>query len=332
MSDVRYDHILIDTLNLYHRAYSTSKHLTTTLENGEILVTGGVFTSLKMIQKLKNDYLTENGIIYFLFDGSDFSSRDLPLEKSPGSRTFRSQVDPDYKMNRKTDKDPEFFRGLNFFQLLLLSYDDNFVIIDIPDVEADDLVLPLVESIPNDDMILMVSTDFDWARKIGPNIHWYTNKGIYDDDRFKEDYGFLPENKSLQLYKSFRGDSSDNIPKGVPGIRESILVQLVQDYDTLNDIFHNLENIDYLSDTWKNKISENKSRLRLNYKLVDFYPIDVSVIEKYTFPCKFEPNVLREFYTLFGFNLNQIDHRVPPKEDDEETVAGFFQSESIPRI
>lgn len=328
----KYDHIFIDVMNMYWRAYSANKHLSTQLPDGTILVTGGVYTSIKMLQKVKRDLLEEDGLIYLLFEGGMLSTQDLPMEKVDGARSFRKNLDPDYKSNRDNKSvDPGFYRALNTLETVLLNFDDQFVCVQIPDMEADDLVQPLLTDIPKEDSVLLMSNDLDWARAIQDNVHWLRNDQVLTPIEFQEEYGFRP--RGVELYKTFRGDGSDNIPKGVPGIRENILVQLIEDFGSLKDVLINLGSIDYLNDTWKKKIEENKARLRLNQKLVEFYPITSSYLKKFIFPCEYSPRTLYELYILLGFNVEKLDNRVLSDiHVMEKGVDGFFEYEKTNRL
>lgn len=329
-----YDHIMIDVMNMYWRAYSANKHLTTKLDDGTVLMTGGIYTSLKMIEKLRREYLSSEGIIYFLFEGSILSKQDLPLEVLDGARSYRKDLDPDYKSPKEERKiEPEFYRALDFLEMLLVNYDNNFVCIRVPDMEADDLVQPLISDISKEDSILLVSGDMDWARSISDNVDLLKKDKIINIDNFQEEFGIPYKKNSVEIYKAFRGDGSDNIPKGVSGIRETILIQLIEDFSSLKEIFDNLDEIDYLSDTWKSKILESKSRLRLNYRLVEFFPIEISYLKQFILNCEYNPRTLYEIYSMLGFNVESMNPKII--EDlhvVEKNEQGFFEHEKTSRV
>jgi len=175
----------------------------------------------------------------------------------------------------------------------------------------------------------------DWFRSIADNVHVakYENKeyNIYDKEKFFDRFGFYPTSKKICMYKTFRGDGSDDIPKGVPGIREKALIQLIENFDTLNDIFQNLESISFLSDVWKNKIAENKSRLRLNMKLVSFEPLTFNELQDYIFISSYNPRTLKSLYKSFGFKVSSFDPRVMSLFPDKKKSSTFFEYESLPR-
>jgi len=73
----------------------------------------------------------------------------------------------------------------------------------------------------------------------------YTRKGIteidrYDLDKVRKKYELEPE--ILIDMKGLMGDSSDNIP-GVPGIGEKTAISLLKEFDSLENVLENIENI-----------------------------------------------------------------------------------------
>jgi 5'-3' exonuclease len=319
---MKYNKIFIDASNLYHRAYSVSGQMTTVLENKMEIVTGGIYTSIKMIQKIEKNYLEDNGEIYIIFDNVH------------SGENKRKLIDPEYKANR-SQKDETFYKSLDYFHLLLLNYKNNFIVVKRPGSEADDLVSPLIEEFKND-KILLISNDMDWFRAINENIHVakYENKEykIYDIDSFKEKYNFFPSEKNIIIYKAFRGDSSDNIPKGVSGIRETLIINLLEDgYSSIKEILLNLDKINYIPDSWKQKILENRARLLLNEKLVAYEKVPIEELKEYIFVCKFSPKVLKSIYKSLDFNASSFDPRILQFFPEKKKASSFFEFEVIPR-
>lgn len=316
----KYSRILIDVSNLYYRAYSMSSHLTFKAPNGKEIVTGGVYTSLRMIQRIQKDFLAPDGFMYFLFDNTHSGDNK------------RKEIDPDYKSNR-VKKDQSFYKGLDLLHLILLSYDDNFIVVKRPGSEADDLVSSLLKEFSQYEKVLLVSNDMDWARGLSEVVHLakYENKDytIYTPDYFEEKYGFYPTKESVILYKTFRGDGSDNIPKGVPGIRENVLIKLIENYDSLKEILSEVDDISYLGDTWKKRIKENKARLRLNNSLVDYQEVPFKELQDYMFFGEFKPTSLRSYYESLGFNVEILDPRVTKPAQEKKS---FFDFKPLDRI
>lgn len=316
----KYSRILIDVSNLYHRGHSVSSHLTFKSPNGKEIVTGGIYTSLKMIQRIQKDYLAPDGFMYFLFDNVHSGDNK------------RKDIDPEYKGNR-VKKDQSFYKGMDLLHLILLSYDDNFIVIKRPGSEADDLVSSLLKEFSQYERVLLVSNDMDWARGISENVHLakYEKKDyvVYTPEYFEEKYGFYPTNEAVVLYKTFRGDDSDNIPKGVPGIRENVLIRLIEDYDSLKEILNDIDEISYLGDTWKKRIKENKARLRLNNSLVSYLEVPFNELKEYMFFGEFKPSSLRSLYDSLGFNSATLDSRVLKVSEEKRSFFDFKQLDRI---
>jgi len=327
-----YDVILIDVSNKYHAAFATSASLTTKLEDGSVLVTGGIYTTIKGIQKIRRERLAPQGQMFYLCDATTRSSHgtidDTPI-------MLRRRIDPDYKMNRKPHSDPSFYRGLEMtISMLLYLYDRSYVV-RVEGYEADDLVPAILRRYaPAPTRVLLVSNDTDWCRALSSHVEVLKGDKIVDVKSFTEEHQFSPEGEGLKIYKSFRGDS-DNVPKGVEGIREKDLLRLIADFSTLEELHGKIDTVEYLSKTWKDAIKERWPRIMINYQLVDFLPIDDQTAESGTVSCSFKPRALRAQYDALGFDVNRLDARVAGDDyariiPDRES-SGFFIKSKIKR-
>ena len=323
---MKYDHVLIDTSNFYMRAYAVNQDLTAELEDGTKIITGGIYTALRMANSVESKFLKEDGKMYFLFDNC----------YSGDNR--RRLIDPDYKANR-TKKDDSFYRSIDILHMLLLNYKDNWCCVQREGFEADDLVDPLVKTFPADEEVLLVSNDMDWFRSITYYCHVakYEMKDytIYRPVDFMEKYGFPASAENVIMYKTFRGDGSDNIPPGVPGMREKDLIRIINDYSNLSDFISKLASNMYLTSGCKEKILANQSRLRLNEKLVDFQKMSENEILESVVPSRFNAKILKSIYRSLNFQIAKIDPRVAKFFDKEETPSSpnsFFKFDKANRI
>jgi 5'-3' exonuclease len=318
---MKYSRILIDISGIYFRAFSTSSHIVSVVE-GKRMITGGILQSLKIIQKIESTYLSENGRIYFLFDNP--SSGELR----------RKDIDPDYKINRRK-QDPQFYRGLDYLQLLLRNYKTGYRIIQRPETEADDFVFPILKSFEgHNHFVLLISNDMDWGRAIEDRIHWLVHLGskyiIYDKDLFYNKYGFYPGHDEVCLYKALRGDNSDNIIPGVKGIPEQVVLTIVRQVKSVQNMFLKLGDI-CIEDQWKKTIQQNKGRIKINLRLIDYQPLSMADVREHTIITEFNKSMLLMYYRIFGFDINQLDLHLsqenrPLKDED------FFNSfDSYPR-
>ena len=323
---MKYDNILIDTSNFYMRAYAVNHDLTAEMEDGSKVITGGIYTAIRMINSVENKFLKPEGKIFFLFDNCHSGVNK------------RKEIDPDYKANR-TKRDDAFYRSLDIFHTLLLNYKDNFFCVKKEGFEADDLVDPLVKSFPADEEVLLISNDMDWFRSITQYCHVakyemrdYT---IYRPVDFIDKFGFEPSVKNVVMYKSFRGDAADNVPPGVPGIREKDLNRIINDYSGIADVLMKISSNQYLTVTVKQKIQENASRLLLNEKLVGFQPMSETEIMEAIHSCKFNMKVLHSLYKALNFQISKIDPRVTCFSDATDKPVSnstFFKFDKANRL
>jgi len=319
--DLKYNHLLVDISNIYYRAYFSSKPAFIKSKNGA-MPTNGVFVSIKMVQKLASDFLAEKGIIYFLFDNAY------------SGEMRRKSLDPDYKMNRRR-QDPGFYRGLDFLQILLIHYSDNWRVIQCPEYEADDLVAPVLAEIPEGEKVGIVSNDLDWARAVSENVVWIKagrKEGEYvydeiDQKAFGELYGFSPSLKNICIYKSLRGDRIDNINAGVERIAKKTVLSILSQVDTVDDLFDTLEDLD-IPERLKRQIAANKERILLNYALVDYRPITAQACKDVTVVSRFNPKVLKMLYSTLKFSVEKIDMRLAKYyKHQKEDPSGDFKFE-----
>jgi 5'-3' exonuclease len=308
---MKYSRILVDVAGLYFRAFSTSQHLVADVE-GKRMVTGGIFTSLKMIQRIEREYLGDKGRIYFLFDNAS-SGEDR-----------RKEIDPDYKINRKK-RDPQFYRGLDYLQLVLMHYQTGYRIVRRPSSEADDLIAPILESFgDNRYSILLISNDMDWSRAISDTAHWMVRKDnqdvIYTKDKYYEEYGFFPGLNEVCLYKAIRGDVADNVPPGVKDIPETIVLDIIHQAKSVSNMFLYLTDLNIPSQ-WKDSIRQSRGRIQLNLMLVDYQPISKADCRECTSITEYNKEMLSMFYRMLNFKPESIDERLqkpdlPVKEED----------------
>jgi 5'-3' exonuclease len=324
----RYSCIIVDLQNLYARNYAVhEKELYESID--EIISVGGIHGTIISIKKILRDYAMPDTKVYFLAD-------------NPTSRqTSRKFISPDYKINRIV-KPRIYYRGLELTSLILQSYSDNFIYIQVPKMEADDVVPVIIDKLPKEEKILIVSNDMDWARCIDYHDHsvtWYNGKMIMTNGAFFDKYGFEPTEENIVNYKTYRGDASDNIEVGLPYIPEKIVLQLL-DYGSVEDVILDVDNIEFLNPKWKALIKERAPRLKINQQLVSFYPLEYSEIKQFIIKGKFKPSTLRVLYEGLGFNVDQFDSRVShhlnkishEKGASKNAVSSYFSEPTIKRV
>lgn len=198
---------------------------------------------------------------------------------SPGKK-FRHQEFTEYKANRK-ELPPELkqqFAPIKEFLNIC-----NIKTIEIEGYEADDIIGTLAKHAKEHDVFIEVYTgDRDLLQLINDNVTInMMRKGLseveaFDETHLKEVYNIKP--KQIIDVKSLMGDTSDNIP-GVKGIGEKTAFDLIEKYDSLNNIYEHLEEI---KGKLKEKLESDKQMAYLSYELAtiaDDVPLDLSILD-----------------------------------------------------
>lgn len=302
-----YKSIIIDTNLLYYRNFATNKKLTHTV-SGQPMYTGGIYGSIKSIMALRRKYLSPNGEMVFLFDNHASKSN------------LRKQIDETYKCNR-IEKSKKFYKGIDYLEKILMYMYDNCKIVRISYMEADDLLPAVINCYKPTDKILLVSNDEDWCRSLTSNIHILKNKEIVTQYSYEEKNGFFPTKENIILYKTFKGDTSDNIPNPIPRFPKDKLIQIMD--SKIEDIWDFLQRFDkgeykeiIIEDSvWYKRLknTEIRKRLILNWRLVDYMGYDEADLHEGTFNCKFKKHTLRTLYLALGFNIEKLDYRLNVK-------------------
>lgn len=204
-----------------------------------------------------------------------YDCRNIIITADWGSSTYRKEISPDYKQNRK-DKFAEqseeeriaFEEFFEEFEATLDVLEEDYPVLRYRGVEADDLAAHLVKHKDKYDLeyIWLISSDRDWdlliQEKVG-RFSYVTRKEVRLDN-WNEHYDIAPE-EYISL-KCLTGDKGDNVP-GIPGIGPKRAVQLIRDYGDAMDIY----NATPIESRYKyiQALNENAEQLLVNYELMD---------------------------------------------------------------
>lgn len=160
--------------------------------------------------------------------------------------TFRHELSPEYKANRKKTQG-ELRTQIELIKQILESM--HIHMITKEGYEADDLLGTLAKKAEKEDMqVTIVTGDRDLfqvttnkievkiprTRKTGTQVESFFEKDV------KETYGVSPT--EFIDVKGLMGDTADNI-KGVPGIGEKTAIKLIQEYGSIENLLNNVEKI-----------------------------------------------------------------------------------------
>jgi hypothetical protein len=262
--------------------------------------------ALAMIRNLHEKFGYVDSKIYLLFDNPE------------SVISIRKVVDSEYKSCRLKKSVPKgIYETLGIFIEILKSYSDQYYICRVPSLEADDLPPAIIKTlkIDNNNKALIISNDLDWSRNITDNISWYNYNDLYSVSKFQKEFKFSPRGKAVQMYKAIHGDRSDNIENAVPRLPKEILLDIVNRFDSIDDLFKNLwkKETEYPHD-WKMRLKEAENNIRKNFTLVDFMPLEIKT-EDFIIECKRRPKLLRIFFKSFNLSLEKDMHS---KEDAKQ--------------
>lgn len=217
--------LIIDAHALIHRAY----HALPPLTNKEGVPTGAVYGFIRILLSVLADMKPEYVAVTFDSKG----------------KTFRHEMYKEYKANRDAPDD-DLVAQFPIVEHVVEAFD--FPIYKEIGYEADDLIGTICKQFDNDGSVetLILTGDMDLVQLVDKDTKvMRLHKGVketllFDEATVKAHTGLRPD--QITDYKGLRGDSSDNIP-GVKGIGEKGAVELLQQYDTIEGVYDNLEHI-----------------------------------------------------------------------------------------
>lgn len=243
----------------------------TTNENSILLVDGlNLAFRYRDYDEFSNDYLRTVRSL-----AKSYKSGRVIIAADHGSSSYRKEIYPEYKANRKeryeqqTEEEREKFqRFFNNWEETLLILEQEFPVLRFQGVEADDIAGYIVKNKDRFglEQIWLASSDKDWDLLVGDGVSRfsYVTRKEVTVDNWDEHYD-CDRSQYVDL-KTLMGDSGDNI-KGVEGIGPKRALQLIQEYGSVFDI------IESMPVPGKQKfiqaLNANKDRLELNMKLVD---------------------------------------------------------------
>ena len=185
----------------------------------------------------------------------------------PPTPTFRHEMYSLYKAQRKETPEeivkstPRIKEIIEAYRISILQYNN---------YEADDVIGTVAKHAANNGFeVYMMTPDKDYAQLVDDNIYMYkparsgNDAEILDKAKICEKYGVKYPEQFIEVL-AIMGDKSDNIP-GVKGIGEVTAKKLISQFDTVENI---LNNIDQIQVTIKDKILADKDNLLLSKKLV----------------------------------------------------------------
>ncbi|TKX29268.1 DNA polymerase I [Campylobacter sp. MIT 12-5580] len=290
---------IIDTFGFFFRLFYALKGF----RNSEGKPSGMVAGFANFIYSLKNEHKSD--YIIFALDSK--------------GKTFRSQIDPNYKINR-TPPPPELLEQIPICIEMIEKM--GFLSVSREGYEADDIIASMVKECENKDIFVRIVTqDKDLYQLIKDDkvsIYSPISKNDYDEAACVEKYGVKPS--QIKDFLALCGDTSDNIP-GVKGIGAKGAKTLLDEFNSLEGIYENLTLI--RNERSKKLLLEGKENAFLSKKLASLYEnLEVAnLLENALYPDD-EP-LLKVFDILEEYELNVLLKKLRQSPENKDKNLGF---------
>jgi DNA polymerase-1 len=280
--------VLVDGSSYLYRAF----HALPPLTNSRGEPTGAVYGVANMLRKLLQDYTPDH--IAVVFDAR--------------GKTFRDELFAEYKAHRPPMPDE---LSVQIEPLHALVRAMGLPLLQVPGVEADDVIGTLARRAANEGRHTLISTgDKDMAQLVDGHVTLINTMSntILDREGVAQKFGVPPE--CIIDYLALVGDSSDNIP-GVPKVGPKTAAKWLNEYGSLDEVIAHAAEI-------KGKVGEylraSLELLALSRQLATIR-CDVELEESPDSLRRREPDreALREWYRKLEFNtwLRQLDDSAP---------------------
>lgn len=303
--------ILVDGTSYLYRAFYALPPLVNS--HGE--PTGAVYGVLNMLNRLIGQY--EPSHIGVVFD-------------APG-KTFRDELFEEYKSHRPPMPD-DMRSQIKPLKEIVAAL--GLPLLEVPGVEADDVIGTLAQAAQREGMKVIISTmDKDMAQLVNADITLLNtmNDIKMDVDGVRERFGVPPE--CIIDYLALVGDTSDNIP-GVPRVGPKTAAKWLSEYGNLDNL---LEHRDEIRGQVGNNLREHVETLALSRQLATILcDVELDVTPQELILGEPDTEALRGYYQRYEFNtlLRQLEEANPAAaqpggaDSDYQTVFSMEEFEA----
>jgi DNA polymerase-1 len=212
--------VLVDGSSYLYRAFHALPALTTS--RGE--PTGAVYGVANMLRKLRETYDPEYMAVVFDAKG----------------KTFRDALYAEYKANRPP-MPPELEAQVEVLHELVRAM--GYPVVEIPGVEADDVIGTLVRQARERGIEVVVSTgDKDLAQLVTDGVTLVNTMDDTTLDRASVEAKFGVPPERIVDFLALTGDKIDNIP-GVPGVGPKTAAKWLRQYGSLQGVLEHADEI-----------------------------------------------------------------------------------------
>lgn len=304
-------YLVLDGNSILNRAFYGIKMLS----NKKGQMTNGIYGFLSTLQKLLSEVSPQAIAVAF----------DLPKP------TFRHKMYDGYKASRKGMPE-ELASQLPILKEILISM--GYKLITCEGYEADDILGTFAKYCEDKGYECTLATgDRDCLQLVSDNVFVRIAKTkfgkaesvLYDKEKIKEDYGVTPT--QLIDIKALQGDVSDCIP-GVKGVGEKTAKSLIEKYESIENIYNNIENLD-IKPNLKSKLISDKEKAYLSYdlgKINKDVPIEIN--DSDFIPSEMDTDSLKKIFTELEFFKFMDKIGVSKKVESQKINLDFSQDYS----
>lgn len=240
-------YLIVDGMALLFRHFFATSFREQYMYNSKDIPTNGVQGVVRHLYKLIS--MTEPSHVIVAWD--------------MGAHTIRNDWFDGYKKNRKLPPE-QLIPQFDYVKKVLDEL--GFHQVGVEGFEADDVIGTLTRYVDN---AVIVTGDRDLLQILRPNNKnavWLTKKGfseynIYDYESFVEEYEITPE--QFIDVKALMGDAGDGY-FGVSGVGEKTALKLIRQYESLEGI---IANLDQLTPSMQGKIETEFESLNMSLRL-----------------------------------------------------------------
>ena len=202
-----------------------------------------------------------------------YNCTNIIITADKGYSSFRREIYPEYKANRKdrfadqTEKEREEFQlFIAEFEETLNDLQEKYLVLRYTGVEADDLAAYIVKEFAEGREIWLISSDRDWDLLVRDNVSRFSTVTRKETTMLNWDEHYDVDPEEYICYKCLTGDSGDNVP-GIPGIGPKRAAQLIKEHGTAVDIYAACP----IDSKYKyiQSLNENCEQILINYELMD---------------------------------------------------------------
>ena len=307
--------LLVDGNSLLFRAYYATAYSGNIMSTSNGVYTNAIYGFSHMLNKALETIDPEYVLVAF----------------DKGKHTFRHEMYDGYKSGRRETPD-ELVPQFALVREMMNAY--NIKYLERDDIEADDIIGCAANAFSKDNDVLILSSDNDLLQlvndrvKVALMIKGVSEMAIMDAKGVYDKFSLSP--KQIIDYKGLSGDKSDNI-KGVAGIGDKGAVKLLTEYETIEGIY---ENIEQIKGKLKEKLIDGKQDAFNSKKLATIITdvdlgIDISEI-KYDLNI----NTLRQFINKYEMRslTSQVNRLVKSPVTEASALAGSYVEAFDPKL